>query len=65
MTAKREKSERMKYIDKQHKLRMSVRELLNGNSGSMSFGVDSLIACQVGKRKKKANKNSLNTSGRN
>lgn len=48
MTAKREKNERMKYIDKQHKLRMSVREMLNGDTESMSFGVDSLVALQVG-----------------
>lgn len=51
MTAERDKSERMKYIDKQHKLRMPVRELLNGDTESVSFGVDFLVALQVGKKK--------------
>lgn len=60
MTAKREKYERIKYIDKQHKLRMSVRELWNEGAESLSFGVDSLIALQV--RKKKTAKNSLSIS---
>lgn len=57
MTAERDKSERMKYIGKQHKLRMPVRELLNGDTESVSFGVDFLVALQVGKKK------SLNVSG--
>lgn len=51
MTAKREKSERIKYTDKQHKLRMSVRELLNEGTESVSFGVDSLEALQAGGKK--------------
>lgn len=64
MTAKREKYERIKYIDKQHKLRMSVRELLNEGAESLSFGVDSLIALQVRKKKTQQRKSLSISSNR-